>query len=459
MVSALSSRHRIKENKAALLLHSMSPVAIQTRETISEMPTTKATATTTTSRLRTSSKAASVTTAGTTPTTSTAVRQTNNNAGHSEKENTKALATTGNEEEDDNDDDDDAYDDDEDDDEVPAVEPIRQAVPYAQVLARDPSLRNVSPYELRYPGWKQPSWNKKKKACRQGQERIPPGKHVCFVHVGKTAGSTVGCALGFRLHCDDDATPRHVDSRLPGTLPLYTTNMLHSDVNDCPDGMPFHLFVVRNPFHRAASAYIYDRDTEGDDGEYELYVECKFWTLAQLAAGGLDVLEAHNPTNGTRTTEVCRKRARDALTGNVQYGEHLYYNYQYYLEEAQAKQVLVIRSEHILADWISAQRVVDKDKTHHEPDGSNNAAASSLVVSANDFRPKNVGSKTDQDRPLTDRERRLVCQVLCREIQAYKSILRQAINIKYTDVEVSIQELAESCPEEAILDDVTACIV
>lgn len=89
------------------------------------------------------------------------------------------------------------------------------SVSYGSMLKDHPNFR-VSPFELRFPNWELPSWAEKH--MRTDQNTIPAGKHVCFAHLGKTGGSTLGCSLGFSLHC-------HKNTRLPGVLPLYTTNV------------------------------------------------------------------------------------------------------------------------------------------------------------------------------------------------------------------------------------------
>eukprot|EP00956_Cyclotella_meneghiniana_P044087 scaffold301518_cov109-Cyclotella_meneghiniana.AAC.2 len=100
---------------------------------------------------------------------------------------------------------------------------------------------------------------------------IPASKRVCLVHVGKTAGSTVGCRLGFNLHCERDRTVA------PGLLPRYTTHMFHTNVYDCPDDdtanvdgdsdstTGYYLFVVRNPLTRIQSAFSYDKPKDWDE--------------------------------------------------------------------------------------------------------------------------------------------------------------------------------------------------
>lgn len=56
-----------------------------------------------------------------------------------------------------------------------------------------------SSFESHWPGSNIPNW-----ATKKINYDIPKEQEICFIHVGKAGGSTVGCSLGFSLHCDDD---------------------------------------------------------------------------------------------------------------------------------------------------------------------------------------------------------------------------------------------------------------
>jgi hypothetical protein len=59
---------------------------------------------------------------------------------------------------------------------------------------------------------------------------VPDGQRVCFVHVGKTAGTMLACYLGFMYNnCVGIVPP------VSGLLPKYTTNVIHTQYNDCKD--------------------------------------------------------------------------------------------------------------------------------------------------------------------------------------------------------------------------------
>lgn len=320
------------------------------------------------------------------------------------------------------------------------------------------NAKPTGPYEERWPGWKLPQYAKKSRDAPHVP--VPKEKETCFVHVGKTAGSTVGCSLGFRLHCTSVTSQRRFfffhQKRykrapiLPGALPQYTTHLFHRGINDCPSDAAYYLFVIRNPLERAKSAYAYDRK----DGQHVsnatalLYNECPFQTLNDLAEQGL-------AEDGT-ASDICQQRARDAIRGTKRYSNHLYYNYAYYANETtdllvaddtasgatqqtNTAAVLVIRTEHLTEDWNTAEQFVGDDEGEK---------ADFPVRNNNDKR------KTNKDKFLSKKARILVCAALCDDIQVYKDIVRRAINLNATQVEATMVDLRHSCPVEA---DVESC--
>eukprot|EP00977_Amphora_coffeiformis_P007800 scaffold1697_cov180-Amphora_coffeaeformis.AAC.36 len=287
---------------------------------------------------------------------------------------------------------------------------------------------SISPYEYRWPGERLARWARKREDTII-QHLPPDDKTVCFAHIGKTGGSSLGCSLGFSLHCPKN--PAELYSP-PGLLPLYTTNTVHNDVNDCPDNAPYYLFGLRDPLERVQSAYLYDRrsveDQEDDDyGQYTLYVECPFYTLNDLALRGL-------AKNGN-APDFCKKRAYNAIRGNKRFGYHLYYNHEHFLKETNAldSKILVIRTSHMRDDWNSAEVALG---------GENNVA--------DEFPHANKGegrTRLFDDNHLSPRARELLCEALCEEIQWYKKIIENAVNLSPDDKVQSLREI--SCPVQA----------
>ena len=285
---------------------------------------------------------------------------------------------------------------------------------------------NASVYERLWPGERLYGWARKARGHRRdGAPRPPPpGTSTCFVHVGKTGGSTVGCALGFRLHC---TAKGHFD----GLLPNATTHMFHGDVYDCPRTSDLYLFAVRDPLARLRSAFVYGRTFELTKkgyllaGSQRLYVDCPFPSIHELAARGLAA--------GGNASATCRRRARDMVHGTELLVFHAYYNYQAHLEAIpHGATILVIRNEHMAEDWNNIEAMLG------------GTPAENLTFPHSNSRPKEA-----RDLFLGDQERRLLCRELCVEIQYYKLLLRQARNVDRRQYATSLAELRASCPDEA----------
>ena len=294
--------------------------------------------------------------------------------------------------------------------------------------------RIVHPYERIWPGHMLPMYMLKDP--QYDIESVPTEKKACFVHVGKTAGSTVGCSLGFNLHCTTKV-------QAPGVLPHYTTNMFHAQMYDCDDETTaFFIFIVRHPLDRWISAFNYDnpsRDWEGfrrvfGEKHFEfrsqLYAECPFHTVNDVG----EALSAES-----NVTDVCKRRAEASIDGTMHFGCHHYYNYQFHLEAIPKNAtIMTIRTEHLIEDWNSVE--------HNLGGGPEVLGKDNNVIAHN-----NVNNATDDKlKYLTAQSKRLICARLCNEIQTYKMILRLSINLNEKQVQESVDELASSCPVEAL---------
>ena len=283
-----------------------------------------------------------------------------------------------------------------------------------------------SPYEQRFPKYKRPYWAEK---TIPYNKNVPTDKQICFVHVGKAGGSTIGCSLGFSLHCSSDG------QSIQGLLPIITTHAFHRGVYDCQDDAEYYLFVIRDPLARIMSAFNYDRPLNESKSKSELfrthdfYLQCPFWTLEEVAQNGL---------LGSKGSIECQRKARDALHGTKEYIPHWFFNYQYYYEFIpRNKKIIVIRNEHIVDDWNGIEGML----------GGHNDVLNPSLLPVN-----NAHSKNSTDLYLSEESRKALCRSLCNEIQFYKKILRSATNFMEEDVHISLEELSLQCPVESMSD-------
>jgi hypothetical protein len=300
------------------------------------------------------------------------------------------------------------------------------------VIGRPVHPSPQSPFEMLWPGLKLPSYMFKDR--QYDIESVPADKKVCFVHVGKTAGSTVGCSIGFNLHCESKV-------QAPGVFPQYATNMFHAQMYDCDDASAFFVFVVRHPLDRWISSFNYDnpsKDWERFRREYgdkhfhyrhKLYAECPFSTVDDIGKA----LSAES-----NVTAVCKGRAEASIKGTDHFGCHHYFNYQFHLEAIPKNaKIMTLRTEHLMEDWNSVEyNLGGVEKVF----GLNNT-----VISHN-----NVNLASDEkSKYLSHESKRLICAKLCNEIQNYKKILRLSINLSEEQVQESVDELGLGCPKEA----------
>lgn len=314
------------------------------------------------------------------------------------------------------------------------VHPYEKNLPQKQKQTQTVSRRPVHPYEMIWPGLKLPLYMTKDR--QYDIESVPKDKKACFVHVGKTAGSTVGCSIGFNLHCASKV-------QAPGVLPIYTTNMFHAQMYDCDDETTaFFIFVVRNPLDRWISAFNYDNPSKDWEGfrmhfgekhfnfRYRLYAECPFNTINDIG----EALSAES-----NVTDVCKRRAEKSIDGSEHFGCHHYFNYQYHLEAIPLNAtIMTLRTEHLLQDWNSVEK--------------NLGGLPEVLGQDNEVIAHNNVNKASGDslKYLSDESRRLICAKLCNEIQVYKEILRLSINLSEKQVQESVDEVANSCPIEAL---------
>lgn len=283
------------------------------------------------------------------------------------------------------------------------------------------------------------------------EDDIDDEERVCFVNIGKTAGSSVACSLGFAY---DQCPIEHV--RIPnGNLPQFATSMMHKELNDCQDyDFEFYMVSVRDPLERLKSWFAYERlattsiattasNDEEDDDEDEidelyakrkqLFLDCPFHTMEDLG-GELGL--------GGNKGNVCCQRAWDAVQGIEPYSDHNYYNFGYYydqvLEMDRKPRIVVLRTEHLEQDWTAIEtELLDGP----EPFPTNFS-----------FPQRHSSYRRPEDSTLSVESRTNICLALCQEIQIYKVLLELAENLSEDDYFESMRELRKQCPDETVAD-------
>ncbi|KAL9189768.1 hypothetical protein ACHAXT_009443 [Thalassiosira profunda] len=217
-----------------------------------------------------------------------------------------------------------------------------------------------SPYEQIWINSHLEGWAKKKREFQAIESKISPEERICYVHVGKAGGSSVGCSLGFSLHCNNST-----QKPLGGLLPQRTTRMFHADVYDCHDDSAYFLFVLRNPVERIKSAFLYDRPASEESLKKhfpEYYERRKNFYLDCPSFGRMENLVQDGLTEDGHASKVCKIRAFNAMRGTLHFSCHMYFNYQFHLEGIpEDGKVLVIRNEHLVQDWNNVEHFIGGD--------------------------------------------------------------------------------------------------
>lgn len=310
-----------------------------------------------------------------------------------------------------------------------------------------------SPYEQIFVGTRLPKYQMKlSPEAQQIEKTIAPKDRICFVHVGKAGGSSVGCALGFGLHCPNNTV------MMDGILPRRTTNTFHSDGYDCYDESEYFLFVVRSPLERIKSAFLYERPYSETHLQMNFpkyyknrkafYMDCPFRYLEDWVRMGLMGMSASFGSN-IAASEECQKIAHSSVWGTGRYVEHMFFNYQFHLEgiPSDAK-ILVIRNEHLVDDWNQVEHHIGGEKNILTKE----MAETRLPVINKKNNTNDPSVKLDRyptPKYMSEEATNVLCRNLCNEIVTYKKILRRSANLNYQQIEESISELRESCGKYA----------
>jgi hypothetical protein len=312
-----------------------------------------------------------------------------------------------------------------------------------------------SPFEQIFIIDRLPDYMKKKNPeCQRIEKEIAPTDRICFVHVGKAGGSTVGCALGFGLHCKNNT------EIMDGILPRRTTNMFHADMFDCHDESAYWLFVVRNPLERIKSAFMYERPyginwlKQVFPMYYEkrkaFYIDCPFRYLEDwVRMGLLEKPGSFGRNKGNWASRECRAMAHHSVWGTRHYLEHMFFNYQFHLEGIPKNaKILTIRNEHMVDDWNQVEHFLGGKKDILTPESAKTAFPK-INEKNMTMDPSVKYDPYPSPKYLSEESTYSLCRNLCNEIVSYKKILRRSLNLNYQQIEESISELRESCGKYA----------
>ena len=311
---------------------------------------------------------------------------------------------------------------------------------------------------------------------------------LVFVHLGKTAGSSITCMLDPSIYhsghgnsqCDDPRSIKEETARSPAsknrlanevenvksTISQRVVRRVHLEPAPVEDYSGF-LITVRNPLDRIISWFYYNhpmyppvklpRHRRGCD-DFAIF-QC--WNdIQSLSEDGL-----LNPTNtifgssDTNDSQKCKELAWDSITGK-RHCWHNYFNYNFTygklvqtveyeqriyprignrtdanVTAKQPKIIFALRTEHLEQDWARTDLMLGGDGSSEEK-----------VPHKNEW---NTENGMTPNKTLSYVGRSNLCKALCEEIQIYKMLLHLAVNIDPVSEKQSLNELLHSCPNES----------
>jgi hypothetical protein len=287
---------------------------------------------------------------------------------------------------------------------------------------------------------------------------------ICFIHVGKTAGSSIACALGFKYAqtCTlNNSYSSELSERMNGAF--HQTSLREKELCDFGDNeISTYLFSLRNPLYRMKSWFEYEhgfRLTRNASCDCtERMVEC-FPTFDEFCTRGLRI-----PDNDAAKNETyCAKLAWHTILGKVRCCHHNTYNFAHYQRIVdgmiscdtkdilpqwmcqranRSVHILSLRTEYLIEDWDRLDRMLGGTGDHN---------ASFLFSKKLNV----VASAQDDDSPKTMPHLSVsvegvqnLCRALCSELQVYKHMIFQSENLSERQKQLSILELQAECPEE-----------
>ncbi|CAB9511645.1 expressed unknown protein [Seminavis robusta] len=288
------------------------------------------------------------------------------------------------------------------------------------------------------------------------QMRRQPGyeknTNGAFIHMGKTGGSTLSLRLRNGCHSYMTKPCRSVPletvaSRLVGTY--YHV----PDFGLIPQSKhPFYIMTLRDPFQRSVSAFVYEHlDNVKARGETisplseEAKTEAKkcFPTLETFVEYIGDNPDDYDyPYHRSQIVATnCTSLARAVMDAKVRRFNHFFFPFQKirdFIPTDNNPIIFATRQEHLWYDWKKINFLLGQVGDVVTP-------------------PDKARDLSDVNQPVTrdlsELGRHRLCKALQKEYDGYVRILREAINLNDKDVEESLAEIHQNCPNVIIWDE------
>lgn len=267
-----------------------------------------------------------------------------------------------------------------------------------------------------------------------------------FIHMGKTGGSSLSLLLQNGCHSFMPKPCRVVPletkvSKLVGTY--YHV----PDFGLIPQGKhTFYIITLRDPLARSISAFTYEHlDNVKARGETmsplaeEAKTEAKkcfptLETFVEYIGNDVDIYDYPHHRSQI-VSENCTSLARAVINGKVRRFNHFFFPFKKIRSFIPDEKpfIFVTRQEHLWYDWRKINYLLGQ--------------TGDMLIPADDTNARDL-SKMNQPvtRELSKTGSARLCKALQKEYDGYIKILQEAINLSDSDVQESLDEIQETCP-------------
>mmetsp|Transcript_10629 Transcript_10629/g.26833 ORF Transcript_10629/g.26833 Transcript_10629/m.26833 type:complete len:434 (+) Transcript_10629:181-1482(+) len=277
-----------------------------------------------------------------------------------------------------------------------------------------------------------------------------------FVHMGKTAGSTLSMMLRNGCH-SFVRKPCHVVPNETSTSRLVQAYYHVPDFHLLPaSNHQIYILSVRDVYERTISSFLYHHPK--NFRFYHVILPEQVVRQAPLAYSCFPTLEkfASFLRNGNSTecdypyrhneieTEDCEKFACAVIQGRIRHiFVHLFFNYRNIYAKIPAtkpeKRLFVIRKEHLWEDWRRVDTMLNLEENEIQPSASGG--------SFDNVTRRNVtGINLPVSGEISDSGRSRICKALEPEYRTYFRILHRAENMGTRDLEDARKLAEKNCP-------------
>ena len=304
-------------------------------------------------------------------------------------------------------------------------------------------------------------------ASNKGTDKTKTKTTAGFVHIGKTAGSTLSLLLRNGCHSFVKPKPCRIVPNETATSRFVEAYYHVPDYHRLPaSDHQIYVLSMRDVYDRTVSSFLYHHPrnipayttlkvTKGMEVLGPIAYQC-FPTLEAFAS----LLHRGNKTDCNypyKHFEIintdCSELACAAIHGKVRHFIHLFFNYRNIYAKIPIsqppKRLFAIRKERLWEDWWRINSMLRDEEEYTPPppppQTSKQLSSSGEILVAGSER-NTTGMKLPVSRDISDGRRQQLCKALEPEYRVFFQILRMAENIGARELEDAKQFAETNCP-------------